>query len=408
MATKIAMPKLGLTMVEGRIAEWNKREGDAVEKGDVLLVIETEKVSYEIESPESGILTKVAFQEGDVIPAGGLLAYIIQPGEKLGEALNDVALENKEKAIGKNVSKGKIATNIRTSVSESAGYKKIKSSPLARKIARENNIDISIITGTGPGGRIVKKDVIKAIDQKTIVDISETEVLPCEEEIIPLTSMRKTIARRMSHSFQTAPHFWLQNEIDATELIKSREILLPIIEKETGDKVSYTDILIKIVAKAIEDFPYVNASWSDEGIKLFKTLNIGLAIDVPNGLIVPVMRDVENKSLAEIVADRVDLVSRAKNNKLTLDEMSGGTFTFNNVGGLGITVVNSIINPPESCILGIGAIVDRPVVLNGEIVVRPIFYLSLGCDHRIMDGGYGARFLIRLKNLIEKPILMIS
>ena len=403
MSTKVTMPKLGLTMVEGKITEWKKKEGDSVEKGKILFIIETEKVSYEIESPESGVLAKVVAKEGDTIPVGGVVAYIAQPGEKLDEALN-AGTPKAKGLIGKDLSEEEIPAPAQIPEVDLSKGKRIKASPLAKKIAGENKVDLSIVAGTGPNDRIVKKDVLKAIDEKRSVRVSGF----IKEEIIPLTSMRETIARRMSQSFQTAPHFWIQNEVDATGMIKARDILLPVIEKETGIKVSYTDILLKLVSKAMQESPYVNATWTEQGIKLFKEINIGVAVDIPNGLIVPIIKRVEDKTLAEIVAERVDLVNRAKENKLVLEEMTGGTFTFNNVGGLGITAVNSIINPPESCILGIGAIADKPVVLHGEIVVRPMFFLNLACDHRILDGGNAARFLKRVKALIEKPILMLS
>lgn len=405
MAKKVTMPKFGLTMVEGVITEWKKKEGDRVEKGEIIYVIETEKATFEIESPESGILAKIIAKVGETIPIGGLVAYIVEPGEKLSELPMEETIPETKRGVAENLPREEIATLPTPDMEKIEIAKKIKASPLARDIAKKHNIDLSMVKGTGPGGRITKEDVLKATEEK------KPPVVPAPSEkevIVPLTTMRKTIARRMSQSFQTAPHFWSIVEVDATEMKKARNLLLPSIENKTGIKLTYTDLLIKLVSRALIEFPYMNAAWTDGGIKLFKEINIGIAVDVPNGLIVPVLRQTTEKSLTEIVITRSDLVNRGRESKLTLDEMTGSTFTLSNVGSLNIVCGLSIINPPESCILTVGAMVDRPVVVGGEIVIRPIMTLSVGCDHRVLDGAYAAEFMSRLKGFIEQPLLILG
>ena len=405
MATRVIMPKLGLTMVEGKIVEWRKKEGDSVQKGEVLYVMETEKTTYEIESPATGILAKIIGKVDDIIPAGETVAYILQPGEKADEVLtrtNEPKAGESQRPPGKEV-----LAFAQPNVGKLEVTKKVRATPLARKIAKQQNLDLSTVNGTGPGKRILRKDVLKTLqDAKTPVPVSPSE-LPRKDVIVPLTTMRKTIARRMSQSFQTSPHFWVVDEVDVTELKKILMILLPTVEKRTGKRLTYTDVLLKLVSGALSEYSYMNATWTEDGIKLLGEINIGIAVDVPNGLVVPVLRGVTTKSLSEIVAQRSDLVTRAREGKLTLNEMTGGTFTLNNVGALGVLYLNAIINPPECGILTVGGIVEKPVVVGGEIAVRPVLTLSLGCDHRVVDGAYAARFLATVKSLIEQPSLIL-
>lgn len=395
MPTKLTMPKLGLTMTEGTIVEWRKKEGEHVEKGEIIYVLETEKISYEVEAPESGILAKIIAKEGDIVPVGGLVAYILQPGEELPE-MPEVAARTVEVAR-----KEAVATKVKET-------RELKASPVARRIAEENSIDLSTIVGTGPEGRIVREDVLRAMEEKKAAIQAATAKAPQKEKLIPLTTTRKTIAQRMTQSFQTAPHFWENVEVDVTELKKMHQELMPTIEKETGIRLTLTDLLIKIVVKAIEDNPEINATWTDEGIKILGDVNIGIAAAAPEGLIVPVMHKANEKSLKEITIARADLVTKAREGKLSLDEITGGTFTFNNVGMLGIAGVKSILNPPEAAILSTGTIMDKPTVVNGQIVIRPIMGMDITIDHRVLDGASCARFLMRVKELIEQPLLILS
>ncbi|MFC1981272.1 dihydrolipoamide acetyltransferase family protein [Chloroflexota bacterium] len=394
MAVPVIFPKVDETMRTGKILRWMKKEGDWVEKGESILEIETEKVIFEIEAEESGILRKIMAKAEDEVPIGTVIAFILQPGEEAPEVPEPVIM-----------AKGKVRVKEPERLKETEA---IKASPVARKIAQEHNIDIATVKGTGPGGRIVKEDVLRAVEESKLVAAQSVRegLGRAEEQVVPLSSMRKVIARRMTASFQTVPHYWVTEEADATDLKKLLHQLLPLIEKETGVRLTYTDLLVKIIAKALKEHPEVNSSWTDEGIKILSEINIGIATDIPRGLIVPVIRNADKKSLAEIAAARADQLARGREGKSSLAEMTGGTFTLNNVGALGIKCINAIINPPESAILTVGRITDRSVVIKGEIVVRSMMDLSLGVDHRTLDGSSGGWFLQRIKELIENPVLL--
>lgn len=398
MPTEVLMPKLGLTMVEGTIVEWKKNERDEIKKGEILYVLETEKVSYEVEAPESGILGKIVAKVGDVIPVGGLVAYILQPGEKHAEITEVAAKEGESKVP------------VEAEVSRVEGIEVpsgVRISPLARKIAEEHNIDVFTITGTGPGGRIVKEDILNAVERREAAAERprEAEAL-AEEEIRPLSSMRKVIARRMTETFQ-APHFYLTVEVDAQELERTRETLIPLVESKVGVKLTFTDLLIKTVARSLEDNPAVNCTYIDGAVKLFKRIDIGLITAVEGGLISPVIRQANKKSLPEISALRAQLTQKARDRKLSTEEMTGSTFTISNLGMFDIDQFSALIQPPEGALLAVGRIIDRPVARNGQIVIRPIVNLTLSIDHRVLDGVAGANFLTSLKSYIENPSLML-
>ena len=402
MATTVTMPKLGLTMTEGTVIEWKKKEGEQVEKGEILYVLETEKVTFEVEAPESGILGKIIAKEGDVVPVGGVVAYILQPGEKLTD-IPELAAE-----VEVRVEEAKVpAEAVKLSAGKVEIPRGLKISPLARKIAEENNIDVTTLKGTGPGGRIVKEDVLRAVEEsKATVAVTkppaEEKLLP-EERAVPLSSMRKTIARRMVESFQSAPHFYLTMEVDAKELGKVRQQLIPFVEEKVGVRLTITDLLIKTVAKALEEHPEINCSFSDGSVKLFNRIDIGVVAAVEGGLIVPVIREANKLSLPELAKIRTELAEKARERTISLDEMTGSTFTISNLGMFGIDQFSAILQPPEGAILAVGRIVEKPVALNGEIVIRPTMTLTLSIDHRVLDGVAGARFLQRIKDLIENP-----
>jgi len=399
MAIRVAMPKLGLTMTEGTIIEWKKKEGERVEKGEILYVLETEKVTYEVEAPVSGILGKIVAKEGDVVPIGGVVAYILQAGETLADVV-ELAIEKAEAEVPVEKKKAVVET---TKVP-----REVKISPLARKIAEEHGIDISTIKGTGPEGRIVKEDILRALEEsKAVSELAiKEEVIPVDEKIIPLTSTRKTNARRMVESFQAAPHFYLTIEVDTKELERVHQQLIPSVDSKVGIRLIYTDLLIKIVAKALEEYPEINCAFTDGGIKVFSRIDIGLVTAVEGGLVVPVIRQANKKSVSEIAKDRAGLAEKARQRKLSLDEMTRSTFTIFNLGMLGIDQFSAIIQPPEGAILAIGRIIDKPVTTQAEIVIRPMMSLTLSIDHRVLDGVSGARFLQRVKELIENSALM--
>lgn len=407
MAKEVIMPKLGLTMEEGVINRWLVREGDRVERGDPLFEVATDKVNMEVESPASGVVLKILYPEGTTVPITEVVAYIGEEGETVpppgskGEAPKVEEGQDRERAP-------KEAPPL---VEEKEG--RIKASPLARKLAREYGIDLSQVVGTGPGGRIVREDVErakKALEEKEkAAAVEEAEVVQkLEGEVIPLSRMRRIIAQRLTESFQTRPHFFLFQEVLAEELVRMRERLLPLVEKETGLRVSYTDILVKMVARALERYPLLNASLLNEEIHFQKSVNIGVAVALEEGLIVPVLKEVEKKSIAQITVELHDLVERARAGKLTPEEISGGTFTVSNLGMFGIDAFTAIINPPESAILACGAIKKRPVFDGKDIVPLSVMELVLSCDHRIIDGATAAQFMQFLKGLLEEPLALLA
>jgi len=398
MAVAVIFPKLDEAMKSGKIVRWLKNERDRVEKGEAILEIESEKTSFEIEAEASGILSKVMAKAGDEVPVGATIAFILQPGEKAPEVAEPVIVKATEGKKGKLVEAPRAASETR----------EIKASPLARNIAKEHNIDLSLVTGTGPGSRITREDVLKAIKEQPTAKVPPAREAPelAEEEIVPLSSMREVIAQRMTESFKT-PHFYLTVEVDARELMAIRNQLLPAIESQTGIRLTLTDLIIKIAVKALKDNPAINCSYVDGGVKLFKRIDIGLVTAVEGGLVVPVIRQADKKSLAELTQARAALVQKAREHTLTKEEMTGSTFTISNLGMFEIDQFSAIIQPPEAAILAVGRIAEKPVVRNGEILVRPMMTLTLSIDHRVLDGIIGAQFLQSLKRYIENPLNLI-
>jgi len=400
MAVAVILPKLDEAMLTGKITKWMKKEGDRVEKGEVILEIETEKVSFEIEAEESGILSKIMAQAGDDVPVGATIAFILQPGEKAPEVPEPV-VKAKEEVQVKVPEVVKVPGVIEQS-------KAIKASPLAKNVAKEHNIDLSLVVGTGPEGRITKEDVLQALEGSRVATTPLVQEEPelAEEEIVPLSSMWKTIARRMTESFQV-PHFYVTVEVEAQELNKTRKQLMPIIESKTGVRLTITDLIIKMAAKALEDNPSVNCTYIDGSAKLFKRADIGLVTSAAGGLFVPVIRNANKKSLFEIAQDRAELVQKARDQKLSLEEMKGSTFTISNMGMFQVDQFTAILQPPEAAMLAMGRITDRAVVRDGEIVIRPMMTLTLSIDHRVLDAVLGANFLQSLKNYIENPVSIL-
>lgn len=394
MAVEVVLPKLDEAMTSGKITKWLKKEGDRVEKGAPLFEVETEKVNFEVEAEASGILSKVMAEAGDTVAIGTTIAFILKPGEKVPK-VPEPAVKAKEVTQAE-------APEVTT------GAKATKASPLAKRIAKEKNIDLSLVVGTGPRGRITKEDVLQALEEgKAVAAPPVREVAELAgEEIVPLSSMREVIARRMTESFQT-PHFYVTVEVDTQELGKTRKQLIPIIESKTGIRLTITDLVIKMAAKALEDNPSVNCAYVDGAVKLFKRINIGLVTAVEGGLVVPVVHQANKKLLAEITQARAELVQRARNRKLTMAEMRGSTFTISNMGMFEVDQLSAILQPPEAAILAMGRIADRVVVRDGEIVIRPMMTLTLSIDHRVLDAVVGANFLQSLKNYIENPVTIL-
>ncbi len=390
MITKVVMPMLGWTMKEGTIVTWLKKEGERVEKGESLLEVETGKVLKDIESPGTGILRIILIPEESTVPVTEILAIIAEPQEDIPDLQNmiekaKVLLESPEAA---SIEKSEDRLIKKHTI-------KIKISPAAKKIAEKNNIDFNRITGTGPNGRIVRKDVFEFIEM--------TKYMPRVKEVIPLTGIRKMTADRLSFSYRTAVHVTITMAMNMLEMVKLRHKLLPEIEKKVQSRVTYTDMLVKVLAQTLEEYPILNSTLEDEEIKILENINIGIAVDTGIGLVVPVVRDANKKSLTEIALLTRKLIEKARSGNLALNEATGGSFTITNLGMFGVDQGTPIINPPEIAILGVGRIAEKPVVIDGRVEIRPMMNITLSFDHRVIDGALAARFLQNMKQKIENP-----
>jgi len=406
MATEIRMPQLGLTMEEGTIAKWLKREGDKVSVGDVLLEITTDKLSNEIESEVDGYLLKIVAQEGEDIPVKGLIAIIGEEGEKIDLAVDDKIEATKDEL---KVELTGIASKEedKSAVTETG---RIKASPLAKKTAKDLKIDLRELTGTGPGGRIVQRDVLAAAEKKKLQPSIE-ETIPAPQPVTvtevpgdivkPLSNMRKVIGKRMQANKQIAPHVTITTEVNVDKTIALRNKLNA---KNLEARFSYTDILIKMSATALINYPVMNSSITEDSFIIHDRVNIGVAVALDEGLIVPVIRDADRKGLKAISAETKELIAKARENTLSPDEMNGATFTISNLGNYDVDGFTPVINLPEAAILGVGRIVRKPIVNeNDEIVPASMMVLSLSFDHRVVDGATAAEFLKKLKGYLEDP-----
>lgn len=434
MASPVTMPKLGLTMNTGVVSQWKKKEGEFVRKGEILMVVATDKLTFDVESPSEGVLLKVLVPEGKDVPIGEILAYIGAAGEIVSAAVPETPVPASVKDVTPPLSAPAVLSEL-----QSAPTGEIRATPLARKTAREAGIDLARVAGSGPSGRIVRKDVdaaavsvlggpaVKAspvaakmaaelgVDMASIrkdgrvmkEDVLRAAAAPEAEDVrIPLTPMRKVIAERMSLINATVPLVTYTLEADFSALVALRSKIKDEGTKK-GVKISYNHILMKICAAALKEIPFANASFDGDAIVLHGNVNIGLAVSVEGGLLVPNVKAVQSKSLLRIAEETEQLVEQARSGSLALDAMQGGTFTITNLGMFGTQSFTPIVNPPEACILGVNAIVDKPVVVNSEIVVRPMSALCLAADHRILDGAEAARFLARIKELVENPWLLL-
>ena len=413
MAVQIVAPKLGMSMSDVTMVEWKVKEGEEVEKGSVALVIETEKTEWNVEAGASGFL-HILVQEGMKAKIGqvvGLIAETREELEKLQKEIMRVPLtgEGKEIPPAEAVQAKSMAVGI-----EAKERERIRISPIARKMAEEHTLDITRIIGTGPDGRIVKEDIERAIEEKKMVPAPEEGVTPTlyqgkrVREAIPLKGMRRVIAERMQGSLSGSAQLSFLGEYDATELVKLREAFLNK-EKVIGVKITYTEILVYAIARALRDHPDINVSLIENEIKVWEDINIGVAVALSKeGLIVPVVKQADKKSLVEISQEVKSLVERARGGKILPDEVTGGTFTLTSIGAIGVSYYQTpVINQPESAILGTGPIMEKPVVRNGQIVIASMMPYSLTFDHRVINGFGAEQFLIRLKELVETPGLFL-
>jgi len=442
------MTQLSPTMTEGTIVKWIKKEGDSVSPGEILAEVETDKAVMEMEAYESGVLLKILEQEGSKLSVGSSLAIIGKPGEDIAGLLQDIAQKKKEspKAGADNppastptATATATATPIPVAVVNQVlptppppvvnlapppsqglpplsknGKARVLASPLAKRLALESGVDLHALIGTGPEGRVTKKDILDFVASRGSVrpnaPLGITQTVRVNKSI-SLGGMRKTIAKRLTDSKQNLPHFYLTSEIQAKELEKFREDINASRESFYGKeapKVSINDILIKAVAASLRFHPDVNASWNGDSILQHGRIDIGVAVSLEGGLLTPVVRNADQKSVFDIAMEVKDLAKKARDRKLKPEEFTNGTFTISNLGMYGITRFTAIINDPESAILAVGGIQDQPVIENGAVVPGRVLSLTLSCDHRVIDGAVGAEFLRTLKKFLEKPSLLAS
>lgn len=426
MAVKIEMPKLSDTMEEGVIAKWNVKEGDKVKTGDVIAEVETDKATMEVEVFDPGTILKILAEEGDAIPLGGIMAVVGEEGEDISDILEEAessaeAPKEEEKSSTSDKSEkdskksekkesfdpilGDMKSKDEPSKKESAkssGNGRIKASPLAKNMAEERGIDLATVEGSGPEGRIIKKDIenYKEAPQRTAAaGVVETR----ESEDVKISQIRKAIARRLSESKFTNPHFYETIDIDMEQAVKARAGLNEISDV----KISFNDIVVKACAAALRRHPDVNSSWLDDVIRKHGEVHVAVAVAIDEGLMTPVIRNTDLKSLQQISQETRELAGLARDRKLQPEQMEGSTFTISNLGMFGIEEFTAIINPPNACILAIGAIRDVPVVKDGEVVPGKRMKVTMSSDHRVVDGAKAAQFLNTVRQMLENPLSML-
>jgi len=416
MSSQVTLPRLGQGMESGTIVRWLKSEGDQVEKGEPLYELDTEKVTQEVEADASGVLLKILAGEGEEIEVGKAIAVIGEEGEDVPDAEPEAKEEPAEADEEKEEEPKEAAPKSENGRPEEPDAPaaapepqaddggRVKASPLARRIAREKGIDLRSLRGTGPEGRIVAEDVERA--EAAPAPAAVTAAAPAgEAEVIPLTGMRKTIARRMTEAWE-APAFQITMTADMGAAIRLREAL--VARMAEGDaKPTYSDILTKVCAVALMRHRAVNALFAGDEIHLQPTASVGIAVAVPNGLVVPVLRSCETKTIPQLAAERADVVQRTRENKLKQEDLEGGTFTISNLGMFGVERFVAVLNPPQAAILAVGAIEERAVVRDGELAARPVMEMTLSCDHRSVDGATASEFLRTVKQFLEEPGLAL-
>jgi len=405
MITKVVMEALSPTMEEGRIAQWLKREGDAVKTGDVLAEVETDKAIMELPARGEGTLRKVLVGTGETTAVGNLVAVIADADEDISAVISGQGGPDGQGGQGgqgepKAAAPPAPATPATpaTPVVSGAESGRIKASPLARRMAKEQGVDLRAITGSGPGGRIIKRDVAAA---------PAVSAAPAGAgggwTDVPLTQLRKTIARRLTQSLAPIPHFFLTAEIDMEQALDAREALNALGE----GKISVNDIVLKALAMALLQHRECNAWWQDDRIRYFDEVHVAMAVAVDEGLITPVIRHADRKSLRAIATESRALAERARARKLAPEEYTGGTFSLSNLGMFGIDEFTAVINPPEAGILAVGAVTPKPVVVDGQVVVRRRMRVTMSCDHRVIDGAMGARLLQTFTRMLEQPLALV-
>jgi len=439
VATEVTMPQMGADMTEGTLVKWVKQVGDQVNRGEVLAEIETDKATVELEAFESGVLKKLVVEEGETVPVGQVIAILGAADEQVeGETPRQPAAETparrghgeasarqnagtttaqREEAPPPAPETEQMHVNITpgaggAGADGAAGGGRLRVSPVARRIAEDAGLDLARVTGTGPDGRILRRDVEAAISGRQAEPAAPTATAPArpapaasakgEAAAQPLTRMRQAIARRMSQSKQTAPHYYLTLDIDMTEAMAFRSQLNASASEE--QKVSVNDLVVKACALALERHPKFNAEFSESGLRMHADINIDIGIAMDEGLIAPAILGCAGKTLGQIARESKDLVARAKSGALRAEEYSDGTFTITNLGAYGVETLIGIINPPQAAILGVGSVMPQPAVRDGQVVVRQLMKVALSADHRVSDGAEGARFIKEIQSLLENPV----
>lgn len=420
------MPKLSDTMTEGTLISWSVKVGDEIEIGDVIAEIETDKASMEMEAFDEGVLAEILVQAGEKVPVGTALGILAEEGDDVSPAASTATADASAPAAVTPAAKeaATAATPVAavTSTSNSDG-ERLRVSPLARKIAAEKGIDVSSIQGTGPGGRIIGADVENPSATKTVAPSSAptqaapaksapapaaiSPVVASEDKIIPLSGMRKIIAQRLLLSKQTIPHFYLHVELDAGPLMALRKQVNAQAEQSHGNKFTFNDFVVKAMINACAKVPEVNASFNGDSVVQFANVGVSIAIAVADGLVTPVVKNAQDKSLLTISQEIKAMAVRARDNKLKPNEFDGGTITISNLGAWGIDSFDAIVNPPQAAIISVGGIIEKPVVKNGEIVPGMRMNIGMSCDHRVVDGAVAAGYLNEVKKLLEQPSLML-
>ena len=431
MATKVHMEALSPTMEEGRLVKWTKHEGDPVKSGDTLAEVETDKAVMELVARADGQLLKVMVPEGTTVPVGNVVAWIGKPGEKVdGDGAGAPAPKSQRSAVsGAREDKPapappsaspRAAPSIPANPSPPiapADATRVKASPLAKRLAKDAGVDLKLIQGSGPGGRVIKRDVEAApTASAATASAAQAPAVPrtadraprtgVPYEDVPLTQIRKTIAKRLAASIGPIPHFFLTTEIDMERAVEAREALNQQLG-EAGGKISFNDIIIKAVALAPVQHRACNAWFQDDHIRYWNEVHIGMAVAIEDGLITPVIRNADQKNLREIGAESRELAGRARNRRLKPDEYTGATFSVSNLGMFDIDQFTAVINPPEAGIVAIGSIVAKAIPDGDRVVVRRRLRLTMSCDHRVIDGATGAVFLKTLKQMLENPLAML-
>jgi len=441
VAKEVIMPALGMAQETGTLLQWLKAPGQTVTKGEPLMEIETDKATVEIEAPASGILADVTAQPGDVIPVGGRIALILAPGEAAPASATIAPSAAAARPAAAPVTATPVATRMAAehgldlSTIKPEGGKVQKedveaylaaqrapqvahplaerkpdgralASPKARRLAKERGLDLRAIPGSGPEGAVLAADVAAYTPTAEPTPAAATfhRDVATEPETLPVTRLWRVMVERLSHAWATVPHFYLLREVNATRLTAWREYA----QKRSATKITYTDLLVKVVAAALREHPRLNAAWQNDSLVLNADINIGLAVAVEEGLIVPVIHRADQLKLEQLAAQRQELVARAQAGRLALDDLSGGTFTISNLGMYGVDAFNAIVNPPQAAILAVSRIADRVVAVNGQPAVQPMLTLTLSCDHRVVDGARGAQFLQTLAEMIEEPMRLLD